>query len=200
MIVVIGALTLSIGLRGVLAQENTVSGWDYGYSQQSQYGEPWFCQCNHAGTPGANNDYEAGLSVNPTYTLYNGVPVFDYCSWVWEDEAGGSLYGGTQYTNVYQQNSPMYIWANVNGGQGNEGYYYSEAIWEVPPPNGNYHCWLVYDSMAGSINYVSSVEGETLASFYQVSNPSNVLWISAITQNTAQQPNGNGYEFLTAQW
>jgi hypothetical protein len=192
MIVVIGALTLSIGLRGVLAQENTVTGDDIAWSG----GNPWFCECNHGGTPGADNDYEVGLSVTATY---GSSDVFDYGSWYWMDCAGGSLYGGTDTTNVYQQETPMDIWANVNGGTGNEGYDFTYPTWSVPPPDGNYYTWFVGYGMQGSLNNVNSVEGETMASFYQVTNVGNVLWQTAITQTPSGQ-SGNGYEYLTAYW
>jgi len=196
MIAIFGALTLSIGVQGVLAQENTVSGYDYSYTQ----GKPWFCQCNHGGTPGNSNDYETGLGLSPTYTVYDGHPVFDSCSWFWEDEAGGSLNGGTQNNNVWAQETPLFIWANVNGGRGNEGYDYSAATWKVPSPTPSpiYSCWLVYTSMSGNLNNVGSVEGETFAQFYQVNNVAIVQGLTCITQNTAQQPNGGGYEFLSA--
>jgi hypothetical protein len=188
LIAVMGALTLSIPLQRVLA-EVTITGYDYEYPTS-----PVFCECYHDGTPGDNDDTMAGLGVSATYAWVNNGPVFDHGYWMFTDQAGGSNNGGAE---VYEQFTPMYCTYCVNGNQ--YSYYddYTAPVWGTPPILGiNYADLYVYLQNDCPVSNVASIEGETLAQFYQISNPSNTWWISAYTQN----PNdpGTDWTFLTA--
>lgn len=187
LIVVISALTLSIGLHSALALQVDISGDDWGIYQ----GDPVFCECYHATQQYWQSDTEVGLGLRAKYT-FNGQPVFNWADWMFEDEAGGS--GG--YSN--RMETPMYVDACTNGN--NHCYYsdYTAPKWGYVPGT-NYQCLYVYLDSQGYFNPVHSVEGRTTAFFYECYNPSHTWWLTAYTQNPPGK-SGNGWSFLTAHW
>lgn len=204
LILVIGALTLSIEMQGTLAQGPTGECPPRNSNPNTQ---PWFCACWHDNLNWLHADTMAGIGATATYDMNNNEAMFNEYHWYFDEQAGFSWYEFDNYPYVEMVGPMVYI-PVLDYGESTQTYTncydYSTPVWGVPPGSNHWTYYRHQDFGYVGGNDIHSIEGETIGEFCWNGDPWHSWSIYVYTcQPNPQDPltfDPYSFNFLTAHY